>query len=134
MRATLKRPARIESHVACIEQPHRLVLDDVELVGGKIPAPPGRMEEPSLRDDIAALAMSPLTERSEQDVALGVNCVIRVAWPVTTSNSLRNVYFIRPISLFALTPWVAQVPDQSFMAEFARGQAVAKSLKARFDL
>ena len=67
-------------------------------------------------------------------VALGVNCVIRVAWPVTTSNSLRNVYFIRPISLFALTPWFAQVPDQSFIAEFARGQAVAKSLKARFDL
>src|SRR5262245_48688629 len=75
LRAALKRPSRVESHVAGVEEAHRLVQDDVETVGAEVAPPPARMEQPRLRDDISPFAVAALPERVEQVTAGPIPCV-----------------------------------------------------------
>src|ERR1700687_1387034 len=53
-----KRKMGTEQHIAGIEQAHRLFVNDSEPILAKIPAPPARMKQPELGDDIAPLAMA----------------------------------------------------------------------------
>ena len=57
--------AQPQQDLARIEQPHRSIIDDGKTVVLKIPPPPAGVEQPQLRDNVAARSVPPWKTKTD---------------------------------------------------------------------